>query len=339
MKLSNQIEYEILPKVADFVPEWPLDKLVDRNCPLCGSRKETLFLRSDNLPAAYCDSCELWFINKIPDKKVIYETYDQYYKTIRPVKFDDVLAEQIKKNTKRVLKSADYDVRIKKLISIAGDLKGKQILEIGCGTGEFLYYLSALGADVIGCDLSKEACDFINNYLQIKVFHGGIEDNAEKIGKVDIVLLNDVIEHFIDPLKTLEKINLLLNKDGMIIIWTPNGSNAGKTLECARNWIGFSIDLEHLQYFSYRTISKIADKFNFDIVHLESLGYPCLDKLKDFKPSGFKQMILEIRFRLSVFLSGLLLGRVIKSILKEFFKSGSTEMGQFVLFVILRKTN
>ena len=35
------------------------------------------------------------------------------------------------------------------------DLKGKKVLCIGCGTGEEVNYLSSLGAEVIGTDLSK----------------------------------------------------------------------------------------------------------------------------------------------------------------------------------------
>lgn len=212
MKLSNQIEYEILPKIADYIPEWPLDKLVDRNCPLCEYRKETLFLRSDNLPVAYCDSCGVWFVNQVPDKSVICETYEKYYQTIRPEKFDNLLASKIKNNADRIVKFPNDDIRIMRLLEVAKEFKEKRILEIGCGTGEFLYYLFALGADVVGCELSKEVCEFINNSLHLKAYCGVLEKYTDQIGKVDIVLLNDVLEHFIDPAKTLEQISLLLNK-------------------------------------------------------------------------------------------------------------------------------
>ncbi len=339
MKTSNQIKYEILPERAVFIPEWPLDELKNRNCPLCGIKRETLFLRSDKLPVAYCDSCSLWFVNKIPEEAVIYKIYEQYYKIIRPVKFDNLLVGKIKKNGNRILKVPENDFRISKLISILGELKGKKILEIGCGSGEFLYYLSKLGADVIGCEFSSEACDFINNSLHLKAYCGVLEKYVDQIGKVDVVLLNDVLEHFIDPAKTLEQISLLLNKKGILLIWTPNGSDAGETLESAKEWIGFSMDLEHLQYFSHKTISRISDKFSLEITHLESLGQPCLEKLKDFKPAYFKQKISQIRFELSVFLSNFLIIRIIKDGIKKILGLKNNTVGNYVLFAILRKVD
>lgn len=333
MKISNQIQSEILPERAIFIPKWPLNKLVDRNCPLCEYRKETLFLRSDNLPVAYCDNCEIWFVNKIPDEEVIYETYEKYYKTIRPEKFDSLLANKIKNNAKRIVKFPSDDTRVMRLLSTVGKFKEKKILEIGCGTGEFLYYLSALGADVIGCELSKEACEFITSHLFLKAYCGNINEYTEQIGRVDIVILNDVVEHFTDLNKVLKVISNLINKDGILLIWTPNGDNAGKTLESAKKWIGFSIDLEHLQYFSSKAISKIAESFNFEIIHLESLGQPCLNKIKAFKPSAFKQKTSEIRFNISAFLNNFTVVRVIKRALG--LKNNAT--GDYVLFAILRK--
>jgi hypothetical protein len=41
--------------------------------------------------------------------------------------------------------------------------------------------------------------------------------------------------------------------------------------------VGFRVDLEHLQYFSPRTIQVLADSWGLHIDHLETTGYPWLN--------------------------------------------------------------
>lgn len=99
------------------------------------------------------------------------------------------------------------------------------------------------------------------------------------------------------------------------------------------------MDLEHLQYFSHKTIVKISDKFNFEIVYFETLGQPCLEKLKDFKSSYLKQKISEIRFKLSISLRDFLIIRIIKDCIKKILGLKNNTIGNYVLFTILRKVD
>lgn len=330
--------YPILPSVADFIPEWPMGGLIDRNCPLCEGSNESLFIRSDGLSVTFCVSCDLWYTSRVPPKVAIVETYKNYYETIMPVKFDNTLADDIKKATTRMIKTRNYDFRLIRLIALTGELQGKRIIDIGCGTGQFLFYLSSLGADVVGCEMSEEACHFIKEHLGIQVFYGGIEEHIGKIGKVDVVLLNDVIEHFIRPLDVLNAVNSILEKNGLIVIWTPNGGNAGRSVETAKKWVGFSIDLEHMQYFSPTSIIRIAKKYNWELVHLESMGYPCIEKLKSLKPSTRKQRFSRVRYKVSGTFGDTMFGRVTKAVFREFVKLPEYKMGTYNLFAILRNS-
>jgi 2-polyprenyl-6-hydroxyphenyl methylase/3-demethylubiquinone-9 3-methyltransferase len=46
------------------------------------------------------------------------------------------------------------DYRLRAIVDVLGPLPGKRILDIGCGKGRFARALQALGADVVGLDIS-----------------------------------------------------------------------------------------------------------------------------------------------------------------------------------------
>jgi len=61
---------------------------------------------------------------------------------------------------------------------------------------------------------------------------------------------------------------------------TPNGGEAGGGIETAEEWVGFRVDLEHLQYLSPQTIRWIAREFNLTIEILDAFGFPALNQIE-----------------------------------------------------------
>jgi hypothetical protein len=55
------------------------------------------------------------------------------------------------------------------------------------------------------------------------------------------------------PLEMLQLSRQHLRQGGRVLISVPN---AGETLKAGPSWIGFRVDLEHLNYFSLPTLSR-----------------------------------------------------------------------------------
>ena len=92
------------------------------------------------------------------------------------------------------------------------------VLEIGAGGGWNLIRFLEAGAKVFGIDYSP-------SLVELGKAHGismkqGDADSIE--GQFDVVILNHVFEHLLEPLGTLEKIKAHLKPDGVVYIGVPN---------------------------------------------------------------------------------------------------------------------
>jgi SAM-dependent methyltransferase len=202
--------------------------------------------------------------------------YQGYWYDFRPKQLDKEGAQKL---LKAAPSTARADLKIQRLVALLGALKGKLVLDVGAGTGEFLLAARHAGADVIANEVSAEACDFLQRVLQIPVVRGELVEAPWEFGQPDVIVMSDLIEHPIEPLRLLSRACALLKRGGQLVIWTPNGGGAGTETTTAESWVGFRVDLEHLQYFSAKTVQLLSGSLGLDIDHLETTGYPALSRI------------------------------------------------------------
>ena len=73
-----------------------------------------------------------------------------------------------------------------------------RLLDVGCATGYFLN-AARLDFEVHGIEPSSWAADHARQRLKLEIQHGNLEDVTLPAGSLDVVSMNDVIEHFSDP--------------------------------------------------------------------------------------------------------------------------------------------
>lgn len=278
-------ELEVLPRLDARIPNWDTAGLHEQPCcPLSAERAEPpSFKRPDGLPVSYCAATGLWFCAKRPNIEKLDEFYRLYYRSHCPIKFDSAWAQQLKKGLPK------YDLRnivFKKIRSILGAPTGKRLLDVGMGTGLFVAHAKRLGYDCSGVDVAEDAVQYLSKTLNIKCIAGKLEAWACR-EKFDVISMLDVVEHFLNPLDVLFAARRMLSEKGILVIWTPNGGEAGDRAGTARMWTGFRVDLEHMQYLSPKTIVWLGNKLNMDVLHLEAIGYPGAQGVNSRKYSNY----------------------------------------------------
>lgn len=117
-----------------------------------------------------------------------------------------------------------------KFKNILGNVNGKKILDVGCGTGALSFYLVQNGADVIGIDLSKNFIMFckaeakrLGLSVEFREMNAQMPDFPDE--SFDIIVGSRVIHHLPEPKLFFRETRRLLKKKGFIAFIEPLKKN------------------------------------------------------------------------------------------------------------------
>jgi SAM-dependent methyltransferase len=100
--------------------------------------------------------------------------------------------------------------------------KEANILDVGCGSGYNLKFLSQYFPNIKGIDLSKDSIEYGERFLGLKNIKLGDAYNPEgKEGTLDGILALDVLEHIKEDRQALERWLNLLKPGGKVILTVP----------------------------------------------------------------------------------------------------------------------
>ena len=169
------------------------------------------------------------------------------------------------------------------LNNINKSVKGKQVLDIGCGGGLVSEPLAKLGGKITAIDENfqnlKEAKSHAKeSKLKINYVNSNFESFYRKNSKkYDLILCLEVIEHIDNVKETLEKIAKIIQPGGILILSTINRNI--KSLLFAKifaeyilNWIPIGTH-EFKKFLKPSEIINILKNSNLKIVNLKGLQF------------------------------------------------------------------
>jgi 2-polyprenyl-3-methyl-5-hydroxy-6-metoxy-1,4-benzoquinol methylase len=152
--------------------------------------------------------------------------------------------------------------RMKKVESFANH-KG-HLLDIGCAAGFSLIAAQDRGWSAEGIECSEFCVDYARS-RGLKIHQGTLEDFPGSEESLDAITMWDYLEHSPTPLEDLKKCYSLLKKGGVVVLSIPNVDSWSYYL-LRKKWIGFK-NIEHLYFFSRKTIEKLAKAANLTMEH------------------------------------------------------------------------
>jgi dolichol-phosphate mannosyltransferase len=142
--------------------------------------------------------------------------------------------------------------------------RADRVLEIGSYCGAFLKVAREANIDVMGVEPSAWAVEASSRLSDAPVICGTTDDLPRHLGKFDVVVAWDVLEHFADPVAELSKVHRILDDRGLVIFSTLMIDNWFPRL-MGKRW-PWLMDM-HLFYFTESTIRQILAKTGFEVVH------------------------------------------------------------------------
>lgn len=119
-----------------------------------------------------------------------------------------------------------------------------RVLEVGAGGGWNLLPFKAAGATVCGIDYSLMLVK-LGQEFGIDMRRGGVEALQ---GTHDVILINHVLEHMLNPVECLRTIAHHLSEDGVVYVGVPNILNFDMT----------ALQNAHTYYFTPTTLNDVA---------------------------------------------------------------------------------
>jgi 2-polyprenyl-3-methyl-5-hydroxy-6-metoxy-1,4-benzoquinol methylase len=140
-----------------------------------------------------------------------------------------------------------------------------ELLDVGCGNGEFIARMRSLGWKVSGVDPDPKAVSY-GRSRGLELFNGMISDVPES-ARYDVITLNHVIEHVVDPVGLLRECRKRLRPGtGRLIIATPNIHSLGHWW-FKGYWRGLEVP-RHLILFSLAALRECARQAGLTVQYL-----------------------------------------------------------------------
>jgi len=246
-----------------------MKNIVGQNCPACGSSNYTKVLTApdylvsgESFEIMECNDCSLRFTSPIPNNNEI----GNYYKS------DDYISHTGRGNSiinkiYRIVRYFTLRSKKKKVIKFSQNKSGS-ILDIGCGTGNFLKIIKQSGWKINGVEINDTARGIAKNNTG-SVILNQIEFFGSK-QKYDVITLWHSLEHLYDLKRYLNKISISLNTNGIVMIAVPNYQSFDADY-FKQDWAAYDVP-RHLYHFSFDAIVKLLEKFKFKL--LQSVQLP-----------------------------------------------------------------
>lgn len=145
------------------------------------------------------------------------------------------------------------------------------ILDVGCARGQFLHELQQQGFNTLqGIEVSEEAVrNKIDESLNVECASLA---NWNGEGPFDLITLNQVFEHFEDPLRMLTKLRELLSKDGMLVMSFPNYNSLARWI-FRSYWPGYDAP-RHFFTYTPRNITALCLKSGLRVARVKYVSRP-----------------------------------------------------------------
>jgi len=197
-------------------------------------------------------------------------TSKRYYSNL---KYNDNDRKVLKKSKKNVnvttirgnIKTEIVEDDCRRIKQFKNFFKGKDILDFGCGWGNFLkkikYYKS-----LNGVELRQECLKYIKNNIKKINISNNIEFFKKKF---DIITMFHVLEHLPNQTETLKTLRSKLKKNGKIIIEVPHAEDFLILQDNLKEFKNFTFWSEHLILHTYKSLKTILLKSGFKTINIQ----------------------------------------------------------------------
>jgi 2-polyprenyl-3-methyl-5-hydroxy-6-metoxy-1,4-benzoquinol methylase len=260
------------------------------SCPLCSGTDwrplvvayDRMYARADDYRYVRCRSCGLVALHPLPSAEAVAEFYPADYSPhrLRPKRDADKVINRLairyffgvdSRGHSRLLRWVFRVLSGRIMKGIREPIGATRLLDVGCASGNLLARYRALGWTVRGIETNSRACA-VCRQRGLDVHQGTVFDAPFAGAQFDLILLQHVIEHVLDPVGVLARVGELLAPGGTIVVTTPNidGMGFARYGSC---W--YALDApRHLMLFNPTTMRRLGERAGLTVRRVVTRSSP-----------------------------------------------------------------
>lgn len=200
---------------------------------------------------------EFGFLETIPQPSK--ENLSRYYESEDYISHTDTKRNLFEK-VYHLVRSISLKRKLKLINRLSKD--SKRLLDVGCGTGDFLLTAKNNGWDIKGIEPNPQAREIANSKTKNAVSNiEGLLDLEKH--SFDVITLWHVLEHLPNLEEHIQLFQSLLKPNGRLIIAVPNFKSYDATYYKSF-WAAYDVP-RHLWHFSKTSISKLFSKYDMEV--------------------------------------------------------------------------
>jgi 2-polyprenyl-3-methyl-5-hydroxy-6-metoxy-1,4-benzoquinol methylase len=200
---------------------------------------------------------EFGFLETIPQPSK--EDLPRYYESEDYISHTDTKRNLFEK-VYHLVRSISLKRKLKLINTLSKD--SKMLLDVGCGTGDFLLTAKQNGWNVKGIEPNPQAREIANSKTNNAVSNIESLLDLEK-QSFDVITLWHVLEHLPNLEEHIQLFQSLLKPNGRLVIAVPNFKSYDATYYKSF-WAAYDVP-RHLWHFSRTSISKLFSKYDMEV--------------------------------------------------------------------------
>lgn len=272
-----------------------------KNCPICNHSSFSHFLNCIDYTVSRktfnivsCEYCGFKFTNSRPEKEAIGKYYESE---------DYISHSNSKKGLFNIIYQAVRKYTIRKKVKLISNIsrkkkEGKSILDIGCGTGEFLNACKNKGWRTLGIEPGKQARKYAISHYGIEVKEESALTSLED-QTFDVITLWHVLEHVHELNERMRELRRLVKPEGKLIIAVPNYLSYDAA-HYGTYWAAYDVP-RHLYHFSPNTMTQLLGNYGIQIQKMLPMKFDSFyvsllsEKYKSGKTNFLKAFVIGLK--------------------------------------------
>lgn len=226
-------------------------------CPVCVGNRGVVRLRAHVGEVVECIQCEHRFLRVRSDIEASSTDLYSYY------------AKRMTWPKERVHPPVNEPRLGEILHRISSVTRGRRLLDVGCGAGQWVEFAGRSGWTAEGLDLSEDA-------VRLARQHGARARTLDFFSReldsqrFDAITMWELLEHVPNPSSFIQRASELLAPGGVFVASTPNWGSLGRRLQ-GEGW--GAVDVQHVSYLDSSSLRRVAERY-FTHVVIETRGLP-----------------------------------------------------------------